>query len=158
MRAAVLAGVMGAALVSFTAPAAMAEGDPTITVKSNDSDTLLDMDKCAEHTDNFRFRFYYHKDYKGAWVNVGHPVWDLKYIDSGVDPAENPLRFCGDSDGGGQPAANNSASAYNWYDQYCAYVYYSKGYGGASERIAPHSGGNLGATANNNRSITFGKC
>ncbi|MFI6685660.1 hypothetical protein [Streptomyces sp. NPDC050485] len=157
LGAAAAAAFTAVAALSFATPA-HAEGDPTLAVDSNGGDTMQAPEKCAEHTDQFRFRFYYHSGNQGAWVNVGHPVYDLKYIDMGAPPLQ-PLKFCpGTGDGALQPIANNAASVFNWYQAYCGTVYYSAGYKGASETIFHGSGANLTSAKNNNRSINFTSC
>lgn len=149
---------MAATALSLAAPA-YAEGDPTSEVDSNGASTIQSPDRCAQYSDEFRFRFFYHADYKGAWVNVGHPVYDLKSVDFGVGNSHPALTFCdGTGDGGGQQVANNSASAYNWYDGYCANVYYSAGYRGPRDIVPARNGGNLNQTKNNNRSVNFSRC
>lgn len=156
--AAALTGAVATAALSFASPA-HAEGDPSIAVDSNNADSAQSMERCAPNSDEFRFRFFYHADFKGAWVNVGHPIYDLTSLDFGVGHSAPPLTFCNTGDGGGQQVANNSASAYNWYEGYCANVYYSAGYRGPMDSIFHRSGGNLsGNTRNNNRSINFSHC
>ncbi|MEV5507274.1 hypothetical protein [Streptomyces orinoci] len=157
--AAALTGAVAAVALSFGGPA-YAENDPTVAIDSNNSDSIESPAACDGHSDDFRFRFYYHSNYQGAWVNVGHPVYDLTSLDFGVGHTAPPLRFCpGTGDGSGQQAANNSASVYNWYDGYCANVYYSAGYRGPVDHFGPSSGGNLSGTLNNNnRSINFTHC
>lgn len=153
-RAAVLAGlVTAAALVTMTP--ALAQNDPTVKSASNDVYTLEDPAKCAGQTEEMRFRFYYHQDGQGAWINIGHPVYDLKSISNGF--GYNALYFCPNTgDGSGQMVANNAASAMNWYEGYGAKVCYSAGYQGNCDYISPRSGmGILKYTKNNNRSIDF---
>ncbi|MFI6685657.1 hypothetical protein [Streptomyces sp. NPDC050485] len=158
VRAAALAGALAAVSLA-PAGTASAEGNPTTVYDSNGEDTLMSMDKCADHTDNFRFRFFYHSGEAGAWVNVGHPIYDLKSIAMGGSGGGNhPLSFCDQGDGAGQAVANNSASVHNWYDGYCGSVYYSAGYKGAKETIWHNSGADLSATKNNNRSVNFSTC
>ncbi|WP_327067705.1 hypothetical protein [Kitasatospora sp. NBC_01302] len=154
LRAAAVAGALAVTTLSF-AGTAMAEGNPTIMVGSNGDDTIMLPDACADHTDQFRFRFYYHAGYQGAWINVGHPIADMTSIPIGGGNSYPALTFCSNGDGGGQRVANNSASAYNWFDHYGATVYYSKNFSGGFDRILPNSGMNLDATKNNNRSINF---
>ncbi|MEU5425042.1 hypothetical protein AB0H73_05465 [Streptomyces olivoreticuli] len=156
--AAALTGAVATAALSLAAPA-YAEGDPTAFSDANGDDTIESPDRCDGHQDRFRFAFYYHSDYKGALVFVGHPVYDLKSINVGAGNSYPPLRFCeGTGDGAGQQVANNAASAYNWFDGYCANIYYSAGYRGPKDTISSRSGGNLNSTRNNNRSINFNHC
>ncbi|MGW1198848.1 hypothetical protein ACWD4B_23880 [Streptomyces sp. NPDC002536] len=153
-----IAGVVAAATLSVAAPA-YAEGDPTDVVDTNGDDTIMSPDRCDGHQDRFRFAFYYHSDYKGASVFVGHPIYDLKSISVGAGNTYPPLRYCeGTGDGAGQQVANNAASAYNWFEGYCATVYYNQGYRGAQDDISSRSGANLTGTNNNNRSINFRHC
>ncbi|MFJ5548891.1 hypothetical protein [Streptomyces sp. NPDC093225] len=89
---------------------------------------------CAEHSEAFRFRFSFRPDYGGAWVNIGQNVFVLKSGPTGF--GSRPLLFCGGSgDGTGQQVANNSASAYDWYEGYCGKVSYYAGYQGASRGL-----------------------
>ncbi|MGW1198847.1 hypothetical protein ACWD4B_23875 [Streptomyces sp. NPDC002536] len=156
--ASVLTGAVAAAALSVAASPAFAEGDPTGESTYNNNLTVLSMEKCAEHSEDFRFRFYYHSDYKGAWVNVGHPIYDLKAIGQG-DGSYPALYFCGGTgDGAGQQVANNAASAYNWFNAYCGTVYYNHGYRGAQDDIFSRSGANLTNTKNNDRSVNFRPC
>ncbi|MFC9594788.1 hypothetical protein [Streptomyces sp. NPDC056944] len=164
LRTAVVAGLMAAASLG-TVPSALAESNPII---DNDYDQWWSQntdlgvsDRCADWSYNHRFRFYYRPGYGGAFINIGHNLWDLKAVYRG--DGAHPLTFCGGpSDGWGQEVANNSASAYNWYEGYCATVYYYKGYAGASsglfDTFSPRSGHDLGRTRNNNRSIEFANC
>ncbi|MFE9421727.1 hypothetical protein ACFYNO_02055 [Kitasatospora sp. NPDC006697] len=155
------AGAVAAVALSLAGPLAlaspaMAEGDPTGFLASNGSDAFFSPETCAGSSDVFRFRFYYHTGYRGAWVNVGHNFSDLTsfYVSDGMSYAS--LNFCdGTGDGAGQGAGNNSASAYNWYNGYKANVYYSHNYTGSYETFYPNSGRDLGVTRNNNRSIEF---
>ncbi|MBO1331374.1 hypothetical protein [Streptomyces sp. VRA16 Mangrove soil] len=154
------------ALALFAAaPSASAEEDPRIDRNAeiwfayNEEEGIEH--RCAEHSDYFRFRFYYRSNYGGAFINIGQPIWDLKSVSNTSYSA--PLLFCGGpSDGRGQEVANNAASAYNWYIGYCATSYYYKGYQGASsgyaDTLSPRTGRNLGVTANNNRSVNFASC
>lgn len=159
----VLAGVLsGAGLSLATLPAAThaaAEGNPTAQIDAMDTDSFWSPEACAGSSDQFRFRLYYHPGQTGAWVNIGHDIDDLEYLDLG-DPGPNPLPFCdGTGAGAGQSSANNAGSAYNWFDGYCATVHYSAGYQGASQRFNPNSGGDLNsALHNNDRSVGFGSC
>ncbi|WP_030200053.1 hypothetical protein [Streptomyces sp. NRRL S-87] len=163
LRTAVVAGLMAATALG-TAGTALAEGNPTEDHAYNQWQAVNaegQTEMCAEHSDAFRFRFYFRPDYGGAWVNIGQNIWDLKSEPTGFGP--RPLLFCGgSSDGKGQQVANNSASAYNWYDGYCGKVYYYAGYQGASQGLVddiwPRSGKTLGPTRNNNRSIAFRTC
>ncbi|MER5636656.1 hypothetical protein ABT095_06865 [Kitasatospora sp. NPDC002227] len=150
-------GAVAAVALSFAGPAT-AEGDPTGWAGSNGDDTVFGPDRCAGSTDWFRFRFYYHTGFGGAWVNIGHPVSDLTAVPvfNGARDVYYPVKFCdGTGDGAGQSAANNAASAYNWFEHYAATVYYSKNFTGGWDRVFPHSGYDLTATRNNNRSINF---
>ncbi|MFJ5778967.1 hypothetical protein [Streptomyces sp. NPDC093094] len=157
------ASLTAVAVLAGASPA-LAEGDPTTGGAYDQwqaTNSSGQTEQCAEHSDDFRFRFYYRQNYGGAWVNIGANIWDLKSEPTGY--GSRPLLFCGgSSDGKGQQVANNSASAYNWYDGYCATVYYYAGYSGASQGLfdtySPRSGHNLGATRNNNRSIEFARC
>ncbi|MFI6685656.1 hypothetical protein [Streptomyces sp. NPDC050485] len=159
-RALVHAAALAGTLVAMSLPVAgtaAAEGNPTYELNSNGADTTESMEACADHSDQFRFRFYYHAGEAGAWINVGHPIYDLKSIYIGVG-GNQTLHYCDNGDGAGQVVANNAASAHNWYDGYCAQVFYSAGYKGAKEVVSSHSGINLTSTKNNNRSINFYGC
>ncbi|MET9350110.1 hypothetical protein [Streptomyces termitum] len=118
--------------------------------------------RCADHTEQFRFRFYYSPNYQGAFINIGHPLYDLLAVYAG--DGAHPLKFCGGEGaaGWGQNVGNNAASVYNWYDGYCGTVYYYAGYNrkGAYKTYWPHSGGNLQDVGlrNDNRSIDFANC
>ncbi|MEV7419133.1 hypothetical protein [Streptomyces sp. NPDC089919] len=154
LRTAAVTALLAATTVA-TGGIAHAESNPTIDLNSNGDDTTLSMEKCAEHSEDFRFRFYYSPDYKGAWVNVGHNIYDMKSIDVTAAP-DRALYFCDNGAGGGQQAANNAASAYNWYEGYEATIFYSLGYRGAWDTVRPRSGISLlPNTRNNNRSINF---
>lgn len=154
LRTALVAAVMGASALSGTGMA-HAEGDPTAWI-SSDEDTIMSMETCAAHSDQFRFRLYYSPNYSGAWVNVGHNIYDLLALKMPYTPAR-PLYFCsGTGSGSGQAAGNNAASAYNWYDGYVGTVYYSAGYKGVSDTVGARSGmSTLWNTRNDNRSIQF---
>lgn len=157
LRAITVTGILLTATLASAGSASA--NDPTFDVGSNGADTLQNMARCADHTEEFRFRFYYSAGYTGAWVNVGHNIYDLKAIAmGGSGGGYHPLRFCDKGNGAGQNVANNSASAYNWYSGYCGTVHYSAGYKGASEKIWWGSGQNLTSTKNNNRSISFSQC
>ncbi|MFE5594340.1 hypothetical protein [Streptomyces sp. NPDC056549] len=156
LRTALVAAVMGAS--AFTGSGmAHAEGDPTAWI-SSDEDTIMSMETCASQSEEFRFRFYYSPNYQGAWVNVGHNIYDLLNLKMTASPAR-PLYFCGGTgSGSGQRAGNNSASAYNWYEGYIGTVYYSAGYKGAFDMVGTRSGiSTLWNTRNNNRSIQFSR-
>lgn len=155
LRSALVAALMGASALSG-AGLAHAESDPTIDVNSNAESTLLSMEKCADHSEEFRFRFYYSPEYQGAWVNVGHNIYDLMYIKMMYSPAY-PLHFCENGSGGGQQVANNAASAYNWYEGYVGTIHTSAGYKGDWEMIGPRSGHAVLNTRNDNRSIEFSR-
>ncbi|MFC9594002.1 hypothetical protein ACFTUC_30015 [Streptomyces sp. NPDC056944] len=165
IRTAVVTGLMATSALG-TAGSALAEGNPTYDQpyeQRNAYNTQFGIsEQCSPQSEEFRFRFYYRPNYGGAWINIGKSIWDLKSVSDGS--TSNPLTFCGGpSDGRGQIVANNSASAYNWFEGYCGVVYYYKGYGaGATDTqfdyFSPRSGRNLGPTANNNRSIQFIRC
>ncbi|MER7952416.1 hypothetical protein ABTY59_33995 [Streptomyces sp. NPDC096079] len=155
LRAAVVAAVMGASAFTGTGMA-HAEGDPTAWV-STDEMTIMSMEKCASQSEEYRFRLYYSPNYAGAWVNIGHPIYDMLALKMPYSPAR-PLYFCdGTGSGGGQAAGNNAASAYNWYEGYVGTLYYSAGYKGASEMIGPRSGHSVLSLRNDNRSIQFSR-
>ncbi|WP_086822532.1 hypothetical protein [Streptomyces sp. NRRL B-24572] len=154
LRTALVAAVMGASALTG-AGTAHAEGDPTAWI-SSDEDTIMSSQKCAGSSEEFRFRLYYSPNYSGAWVNIGHNIYDMLALKMPYTPAM-PLRFCDNTgSGSGQVAGNNAASAYNWYDGYSASVYYSAGYKGAYDFVQRRSGvSTLVNTRNDNRSIQF---
>ncbi|MFI1106203.1 hypothetical protein [Streptomyces melanogenes] len=157
LRAAALAGCLAAATLSGTGIAA-AEGNPTIPYDT-DHDSWESPHKCADQSEEFRFRFYFNSNYGGAWVNIGHNLSDLASLSiGGSGGGYVALSYCDKGKGAGQRVANNSASAYNWYRGYCATVHYNSGYRGATDRIYPNNGMNLSATYNNNKSINFDAC
>ncbi|MFJ5546498.1 hypothetical protein [Streptomyces sp. NPDC093225] len=167
LRAVVATGALAvtAAVALSTAPPALAEANPTLDGNYDTWDAYdLEENKperCADTSDLFRFRFYFNSNYGGSFINIGHPIWDLLAVYMGSGP--QPLRFCGGPSAGmDQVVGNNAASGYNWYEGYCATVYYYHGYAGAKEGLAdefsPRSGHNLGPTYNENRSINFRPC
>ncbi|GGY42251.1 hypothetical protein [Streptomyces tanashiensis] len=165
IRMAALVGVLAAASLSLTATPASAEDNP---MRDSNYDQWWDLEpdgstfsRCADHTDKFRFRFYYNSDYAGSWINIGHPLWDLLNVYRGDGP--HALTFCdGKGNGAGQVVGNNAASVYNWYDGFCGTVYYNSGYNrkGPYRTYSPRSGGNLADAGlkNENRSIEFATC
>lgn len=156
LRTALVAAVMGASALSGTGMA-HAEGDPTAWI-SSDEMTIMSMETCAGQSEEYRFRLYYSPNYSGAWVNIGHNIYDMMYLKMPYsDPT--PLRFCPNTgSGSGQSAANNAASAYNWYEGYIGTVYYSAGYKGAFDMVGTRSGmSTLWNTRNDNRSIQFSR-
>ncbi|WP_329498672.1 hypothetical protein [Kitasatospora herbaricolor] len=155
LRALAFAGALAAASL-LTAGTAAAEGNP---VEGVDWDTATSSHKCADQSDQFRFRFYYNSNQAGAWINIGHSVYDLKSVEiGGSGGGYQALYFCDKGNGAGQYVANNAASAYNWFLGYCATVHYNSGYRGAEEHVYPNNGINLTSTKNNNRSINFEAC
>ncbi|CAM5309327.1 hypothetical protein [Streptomyces tanashiensis] len=156
LRAALVAAVMGASAFSG-AGMAHAEGDPTAWI-SSDEMTIMSMETCANQSEEYRFRLYYSPDYKGAWVNIGHNIYDMLALKMPYSPAR-PLYFCPNTGtGSGQVAGNNAASAYNWYEGYIGTVYYSAGYKGAFDMVGARSGhSTLWNTRNDNRSIQFSR-
>ncbi|MFF8378484.1 hypothetical protein ACF07V_20425 [Streptomyces sp. NPDC015661] len=154
LRTAFVAAVMGASVLSGTGMA-HAEGNPTAYI-SSDEDTIMSSQKCAGSSEEFRFRLYYSPNYSGAWVNIGHDIYDMLALKMPYTTPV-PLRFCPNTgSGSGQAAGNNAASAYNWYDGYSANVYYSAGYKGAYDYVGSRSGvSTLVNTRNDNRSIKF---
>ncbi|MFF7775184.1 hypothetical protein ACFZCG_12190 [Streptomyces tanashiensis] len=155
LRTALVAAVMGASAFTGTGMA-HAEGDPTAWI-SNDEMTIMSMETCANQSEEYRFRLFYSPDYKGAWVNIGHPIYDMLALKMPYsDP--RPLYFCGGTGtGSGQRAGNNAGSAYNYYEGYIGTLYYSAGYKGAFEMIGARSGHTLLNLRNNNRSIEFSR-
>ncbi|MFB6559600.1 hypothetical protein ACFCYH_12050 [Streptomyces sp. NPDC056400] len=153
---AALATATATVLVSglIGAQSATAEGNP---MYQNDEYQYMSAHKCADQTEEYRFRFYYNSNNQGAWVNIGNHVPDLARLAIGQDqfPA---LTFCDKGKGAHQRVANNAGSAYNWYQQYCATVHYNSWYRGPSERVAPGYVHNLGPTKNNNKSVSFEGC
>ncbi|MEV0416387.1 hypothetical protein AB0I68_38025 [Streptomyces sp. NPDC050448] len=155
IRTMALAGVLAAATLSAIGTAS-AEGNP---VGQDNAGTLQSMQKCADQSEEFRFRFYYNSNTQGAWVNIGHDVYDLARISMGGSSNEEyALQFCDKGNGAYVNVANHAASAYNWYRGYCATVHYNSGFRGATDRIYPNNSANLGATKNNNKSIDFDAC
>ncbi|MCX5388487.1 hypothetical protein [Streptomyces sp. NBC_00094] len=155
LRAATLAGLLALLPVAAT-NVAMAEGNPT-TPTSSDFDSYWPPEKCADASEEFRFRFYYNSDF-GAWVNIGRSIYDLAALSEGGTGSSQVLILCEKGNGDGKRAANNSASTYNWYRDYCSVVYYKSGYKGLADPVYPNSGGNLYHTYNNNKSIKFSSC
>ncbi|MGI5340749.1 hypothetical protein ACQEVS_26815 [Streptomyces sp. CA-181903] len=156
LRSMTLAGLLTAATLGGIGTAG-AEGNPTGR-SDYDYTTYQNPERCADQSEEFRFRFYFNSGYGGAWTNIGHPMHDLTVMHVGGDAGDVPLRYCDKGKGAGQVVGNNSASAYNWYRGYCATVFYNSWYRGASDRIAPNNGMNLSATYNNNKSIDFEAC
>ncbi|MEU7019628.1 hypothetical protein ABZ990_03075 [Streptomyces sp. NPDC046203] len=165
--AAIVAGVLTALSMTLSAAPAMAQNNPMIEgdydqwwAVETDGTTTFSA-RCADHTEQQRFRFYYSPNYQGAFINIGHPLYDLLAVYAG--DGAHPLTFCGGGGAGwGQNVGNNAASVYNWYNGYCGTVYYYAGYNrkGAYKSYWPNSGGNLqdAGLRNNNRSIEFSNC
>ncbi|MFE7602434.1 hypothetical protein [Streptomyces sp. NPDC057494] len=156
LRTALVAAVMGAS--AFTGSGmAHAESDPT-AYSSSDEMTIMSMEKCNSGSTDFKFRLYYSPNYQGAWVNIGHSIYDMLALKMPASPAR-PLRFCDNTgSGSGQAAGNNAASAYNGYEGYIGTIYYSAGYKGAFDMIGTREGfSTLWNTRNNNRSIQFSR-
>jgi hypothetical protein len=158
---------MAATALLAAAPTAAAEGNPTLDrayAQFNDyNEAEGKSHQCSDHSEEFRFRFYYRTGYRGNFVNIGKPIWDLLSEPTGY--GSRPLVFCGgpeNGDGWRQQVGNNSASAYNWYVGYCATVYYYAGFQGAGQGLAetfsPRTGRDLGVTRNDNRSVNFVSC
>lgn len=157
IRAVAFAGILTAATLS-TIGNAGAEGNPTGR-DEYDTSTYLNPERCADQSEEFRFRFYFNSNYGGAWTNIGHPMHDLTVMHiGGSGGGDVPLTYCDKGKGAGKVVGNNSASAYNWYRGYCATVFYNSWYRGATDRIYPNNGMNLSATYNNNKSIDFDAC
>lgn len=165
--AAVVAGVLTAFSLAVSAVPAAAQNNP---MTEGDYDQWWAVETvggvsssaaCADNANQFKFRFYYSPNYQGAFINIGHPLYDLLAVYAG--DGAHPLKFCGGGGSGrGQNVGNNSASVYNDYEGYCGTVYYYAGYNrkGAYKSYWPHSGGNLQDVGlrNDNRSIDFSNC
>ncbi|MEO6084084.1 MAG: hypothetical protein ABIQ18_13375 [Umezawaea sp.] len=157
LRATVTAVLMTAGLLASTG-SALAEGNPDTY---DEFDQIWNYDpvaelpvRCLPHSDEFRFRFYFNSDNKGAWYNIGHNLYDIDVLNDGIN--QQSTHFCaGTGNGAGTKVANNAGSAHNWYDHYAANVYFNHGFKGQSDTLWPNSASNLPFTKNNNKSIKF---
>ncbi|GAA4991240.1 hypothetical protein [Kitasatospora paranensis] len=146
VRAAVLATVAAAASLATALPA-FAEAPAA----NDDNDSYYSSEKCAAHSDWFRFRLFYNSGYQGAWVNAGHGIgnFDALQTNNGV----KALTFCsGTGNGAGQNVKNNTASVYN-YGGHLVVVSVNSWSHGDTDAFYPNTGGNLVATYNNNASM-----
>ncbi|MFJ5548680.1 hypothetical protein [Streptomyces sp. NPDC093225] len=131
-----LTGALAALGVLFAAPTAQAD--------QFDSWNLYQMDACYKPWESgFKFHLWFNSGQNGTWRNVGYSVYDFDALWPG-DGHAHPMRFCsiplGSTylAGSGKNVKNNGASGQNDHDSYWANVYYSSGYKGPKDVMAPY--------------------
>ncbi|NGO75194.1 hypothetical protein G6045_05775 [Streptomyces sp. YC504] len=128
---------------SFLATIAITSPASALTNETMAGENLYNNETCySPHASRFKFHIWYNSGMGGSYRNIGYPVYDFNALRPGNGHAY-PLKFCkiGASNpwpGSGQNIKNNAASGENEHYKYTARVYYSSGYKGVQDVMAPY--------------------
>lgn len=134
----VAVGISAALAVSLGSASVASAEDP-----AGDYYNLHYPEACDDpYRSGFKFHIYYNSAQSGAYRNIGYSVYNFDVLRDGSG-SYYPLRFCSGGvsspwPGSGQRIKNNAASGENEHYKYTARVYFSSGYKGVYDAMAPY--------------------